>query len=81
MVIIRFQRVEMRRQALGRLLGRFSGKSWVIGELMVPEAALAFLAAEGVQFTVEGPATYDRVLALNQSVEISNAEREPASLV
>ena len=55
----------MRRRALGYLLGRFPGKSWATGEVMVPEPALAHLAAEGISFTVEGPATYERITGLN----------------
>lgn len=55
----------MRRRALGYLLGRFPGKSWATGEVMVPEPALAHLAAEGISFTVEGPATYERIAGLN----------------
>jgi hypothetical protein len=78
MVIIRFQHVEMRRLALGFLLGRFPGKSWVTGEVMVPEAALPYLATKGIQFAVDGPATYSRVLVLNQFAEDQEKEREPA---
>ena len=37
--------------------GRFSFKSWVSGEMVVPESALAELAVEGIAFSVEGPAT------------------------
>ena len=76
MVIVRFATVEMRRRALGYLLGRFSGRSWATGEVMVPELALPHLAAEGIAFAVEGPATYDRILALNQKVgaAVSTAE-------
>jgi hypothetical protein len=81
MVIIRFHQLEMRRQALGWLLGRFPGKSWVTGEVMVPEPALPYLAAEGVQFTVEGPATYSRILSLNQLAGVPTTEGEPASSV
>jgi hypothetical protein len=73
-VIIRFATPEMRRRALGYLLGRFSGKSWVTGEVMVSEPALPHLAAEGITFTVEGPATYDRILRLNQTVGTSITE-------
>jgi len=65
MVTIRFQEIGMRRHALGCLLGRFPGKSWVTGEIMVPEEALPYLASQDVQFFVEGPATYGRVLSLN----------------
>ncbi len=79
MVIIRFGAVETRRRALGYLLGRFPGKSWVSGELMVPESALTYLAAEGITFSVEGPATYERVLSLNQSAGTPVAEGEPAT--
>ena len=61
MVIIRLASHESKRRALGYLAKRFSGKSWVTGEVMVPEAALPYLAAEGFQFTVEGPATYERI--------------------
>jgi hypothetical protein len=81
MVIIRFQNIEMRRQALGCLLSRFPGKSWATGELMVPETALSFLAVEGVQFIVEGPATYSRVLSFNQSAGIPATAGEPATSV
>jgi hypothetical protein len=65
MVIVRFPTVEMRRRAMGYLLGRFTGKSWDTGEILVPEFALPHLAAEGIKFSVEGPGTYDRILRLN----------------
>ena len=77
MVIIRFSSIEMRRRALAYLLGRFSGRSWASGEVMVPEAALAPMAGEGIAFSVEGPATYDRVLRLNQTAETA-AVHQPA---
>ena len=64
MIIIRFPDNETKRNALGYLAGRFSGKSWSTGELMVPEEALAHLAAEGIRFTVEGPATYAHLAPL-----------------
>jgi hypothetical protein len=64
----------MRRRALGYLLGRFSGRSWATGEVMVPEAALAHLAAERITFTVEGPATYDRLAAMGTSENDSVGE-------
>jgi hypothetical protein len=54
----------MKRSALGCLPGRFPGKSWDSGEMMVPEDALAFLAKEGIRFTVEGPATYEQIASL-----------------
>ncbi len=64
MILIRFPDTDSERRALGYLAGRFSGKSWATGETMVPEEALPFLAAEGIRFTVEGPATYERLTAL-----------------
>lgn len=67
----------MRRRALAYLLGRFSGKGWATGELMVPEPALPHLAAEGITFSVEGLATYDRVMRLNQAAGVPVTE--PAS--
>ena len=76
MVIVRFPSVEMRRRALGYLLGRFSGKSWATGEVLVPEPALPPLAAEGIVFSVEGAGTYDRILSLNAQ---ANPAGEPAA--
>jgi hypothetical protein len=67
MVIIRFADPESKRRALGYLARRFSGKSWATGEVMVPGAALAQLAAEGFHFTVEGPATYERLASLRNT--------------
>lgn len=57
MIQIRFPNDESKRQALGRLAGRFAFKSWATGEMLVPEDALPFLAVQGVSFTVEGLAT------------------------
>jgi len=57
MVRIRFPDADAKRRALGFLPGRFSFKSWATGEMLVPEAALPYLAVEGISFTVEGPAT------------------------
>jgi hypothetical protein len=78
MVIVRFPTVEMRRRALGYLLGRFSGMSWVTGEVLVPEAALPHLAAEDIVFSVEGSGTYDRILRLNEMAK-ALAVGEPAA--
>jgi hypothetical protein len=79
MVIVRFPNVEMRRRALGYLLGRFPGKSWATGEVLVPEPALPHLAAEGIIFSVEGAGTYDRILRLNEQANAS-ATRAPAAM-
>jgi hypothetical protein len=67
MVIIRFPDPETEKRALGFLSRRFSGKSYASGETVVPEAALAHLALEGIHFTVEGPATYERLTPLRHS--------------
>ncbi len=62
MILIRFADPATERRGLGYLAGRFSFKSWANGETAVAEAALADLARAGIRFTVEGPATYDRLL-------------------
>ena len=79
MVIVRFPSVEMRRRALGYLLGRFSGRSWATGEVLVPEPALPHLAAEGIVFSVEGAATYGRILRLNEKANASAAGEHAAT--
>ncbi len=53
-VLIRFPDKAVEEKALGKLIPRFGGKSWTSGETMVPASALAFLAAEGITFTVIG---------------------------
>jgi len=63
MIAIRFSDAETKRRALGYLAGRFSFKSSVTGEMLVPENALPALAVEGIPFLVEGPATYEQILA------------------
>jgi hypothetical protein len=62
MILVKLQDDESKRKALAFLAGRFSFKSWANGDLVVPDAALAYLAHEGVRFTVEGPATYERLI-------------------
>lgn len=63
-VIIRFPDEETERKALGKLIPRFSGKSWSNGETMLPTEALGFLASEGISFTVIGPAPYERITSV-----------------
>jgi len=63
-VIIRFVDADAKRRALGKLVSRFSGKSWASGEMMLPPAALGYLASEGIPFAVEGPATDERMAEL-----------------
>ena len=64
MIIIRFPDPDSERRALEFLAGRFSLKSWSTGETMVPERALPALAAQGIHFSVEGPANYERLVPL-----------------
>ena len=56
MIRMIFSDLESKRRALGRLAGRYPFKSWATGEMLVPEAALAYLAVEGIAFHVKGPA-------------------------
>lgn len=74
MILIRFSDANAKRNALGFLAGRFSFKSWASGEMAVPETALAYLAAENIPFTVEGQATYERLISGNRHLadHISN---------
>jgi F420-0:gamma-glutamyl ligase-like protein len=67
MVIVRFPDEATQKQALGFLIGRFSGHSWATGEMAIPEEALVSLALEGLTFTVEGRATYERILSLRNN--------------
>jgi hypothetical protein len=60
MIRIRFANQQAERRGLGYLAGRFSFKSWENGDTVVPEAALAAMAREGIPFTVHGPATYEQ---------------------
>jgi hypothetical protein len=45
MIRITFPNIDAKRQALGRLAGRFPFKSWATGEMLVPEAALSYLGS------------------------------------
>ncbi len=64
MIVVRFPNESVRKEALGFLIGRFSGHSWVTGEVAVPEDALAPMASEGISFSVEGPLTHEQILSL-----------------
>jgi len=59
MVVIKFPDQKTLERGLGFLLGRFSGRVFRSGEVIVPEAALERLALEGFSFTVLGRATYE----------------------
>ncbi len=63
MILIHFPDSDAKRRALGLLAGRFSFKSWSSGEMAVPENALPYLATENIPFTVEGQATYERLIS------------------
>jgi hypothetical protein len=63
MIRIRFPDPAAERRGLGYLAGRFSFKSWETGVTLVPEQALIALAREGIPFSVEGPATYEQIIA------------------
>ena len=67
MIIVRFRDEATQKRALGFLIGRFLGHSWASGEMAIPEEALAPMAKEGIPFTVEGPATHERILSLRDS--------------
>ena len=56
-ILIQFPDKETEQLALGKLIPRFSGKSWSTGETAVPAPALGFLAEQGIKFTIIGPAT------------------------
>lgn len=68
MVTIKFADRETQKRALGFLAGRFSGRVFRSGEVVVPEAALEALALENFSFTVIGKATYDQIAALRGDV-------------
>jgi hypothetical protein len=70
MVLICFPDAEGKRRALETLVGESAFKSWVSGQMMVPEEALARLAREDIPFSFEGSAAYQRLATL----------RDPAAL-
>jgi hypothetical protein len=71
MVIVRFPDEATHKKALAFLIGQFSGHSWATGEVAVPEEALAPLALTGLKFTVEGRATYERILSLRNPLAVA----------
>ena len=62
MIIITFPDLESKRRALGYLSGKFPFKSWANGEMMVSEEAESHLIREGIDHTVEGPASYEHLI-------------------
>ena len=77
MVIITFPDRETQKEALGFLLGRFSGTVLKSGEHIVPEAALEALAEQNFVFTVRGKANEKQVAALRSAASAS-LQRRPA---
>lgn len=71
MIVIRFPDVDTERKALGKLVGRFTFKTWANGETMVPHMALSFLATENITFTVLGPAEYERLASLRNPAAVA----------
>jgi len=56
MIPIRFNDLDSKKRALDRMAGRYSVKNCPTAEMYVPEAALADLATEGLDFQVIGSA-------------------------
>lgn len=71
MILIRFPDTDTERRGLAYLAGRFSFKTWSNGETLVPESALSLLAVEGIPFSVEGPARYERNIPTVRSTSSS----------
>jgi len=74
MIQIRFPDQPTEIQALGYLAGRFSFKSFDNGTTIVPEIALGHLAAQGIRFTVEGPAAYGQLVPTLRDSPASNVQ-------
>jgi hypothetical protein len=70
-ILITFPDKQTEQRALGKLIPRFSGKSWSNGETAVPSPALAFLAEQGIPFTVVGPAPYELVTPLRSLAPVA----------
>jgi hypothetical protein len=70
-MLIRFSDKKTEDLALGKLIPRFSGKSWASGEAAVPSEALSFLAEQGIAFTVIGPALCELLTPLRNSSAVA----------
>ncbi len=70
-ILIKFADEATESKALGKLIPRFSGKSWRTGETAVPAEALAFLAEQGIPFTVLGPAPYELLTPLRNPAAVA----------
>jgi hypothetical protein len=60
-ILIQFPDKDTELLALGKLIPRFSGKSWASGETAVPSEALVYLAEQGIKFSVIRPAPKESV--------------------
>jgi hypothetical protein len=76
MAIITFPDKGTQKEALGFLLGRFSGTVLKSGEHIVPEAALEALAEHNFVFTVRGKANERQVAALRSAASSSVQRRK-----
>lgn len=64
MVLIRLNDAETKRRAIEAPVGEFSFKSWISGQMLVPEEALARLAHEDIPFAFEGSSAYEKLAPL-----------------
>jgi hypothetical protein len=69
MVIITFPSKKMQTEALGFLLGRYSGTVLKSGEHIVPEEALQALAKQNFVFTVRGNIDEKEVATLRAAAD------------
>ena len=74
MIKVRFSNPESERKAIGFLAGRFPFKTFADGYTLVPEAALARLAGEGIPFTVEGRAAYEQSFSTVRNPSASSVQ-------
>lgn len=63
MILIQFPDRETEVKGLAILMSRFSGKVLRGGVHIVPEPVLEALTAEGIPYTLKGPATYEHEMA------------------
>lgn len=71
MTLIHFTNAESKRRAVEVLVGEVSFKSWVSGEMLVPEEALPLLAREDIPFQVESSAAYERLASLRDPAPLA----------
>src|SRR5712692_6399507 len=79
MVTIRFPNRNTRSEALGFLMSHFYGRAFRSGEVIVPQEALAALAAENFTFTVVGKAAHDQMAAIRSHASPSIQRRQKDS--